>query len=45
MREDLPDAGIESEDSRRAIELLEHGAEDSASPFHYSSSTGASVRV
>src|SRR5262249_58836930 len=27
-REDLPDAGLEVEDARRSVELLEHVAED-----------------
>ena len=34
MREDLPDAGIEPEQARRAVELLEHRVENAAACFH-----------
>ena len=34
VREDLPDAGIEVEDARRAVELLEHRVENAAATFH-----------
>ena len=34
LREDLPDAGVEPQQSRRPVELLEHGVEDAAAAFH-----------
>ena len=34
VREDLPDTGVEPQQSRRSIELLEHGVEDAAAAFH-----------
>ena len=39
VREDLPDAGVEPQQSRRSIELLEHGVEDAAAAFHGSPSS------
>ena len=34
VREDLPDAGIETEQPRGSVELLEHRVEDAAACFH-----------
>ena len=34
VREDLPDARVEPKQTRRSIELLEHGVEDAAAAFH-----------
>ncbi len=35
-REDLPDAGVEPQQSRRSVELLEHRVENAAAAFHMS---------
>ena len=42
VREDFPDAGLEAEQPRRSVELLEHRVEDAAACFHV---TPASVRA
>src|SRR6476469_1805026 len=34
MRENLPDSGIEPQQARRSVELLEHRVEDAATCFH-----------
>ena len=40
MREDFPDAGIETQQPRRAIELLEHRVEDAAACVHVTPDCG-----
>ena len=34
MREDFPDAGVEPQQPRRSVELLEHRVENAAACFH-----------
>src|SRR5689334_21628585 len=45
MRKDLPEPGIQTQQARRSIELLEHRVEDTATCFHVTTVHGLANRI